>query len=155
MKVGIVVYSQTGHTNLVAEKLKEGLVEAGHSAGIERIITAGNVFPGAKEVRFDSLPVVDTYDAMVFASPVQAFSLSPAMTAYLKQLASLGGKKVACLVTKQLPFYWTGGNRAIAQMKNLCESKDAVVLGSAIVIWRQSRREQQIDEAVARLSSLF
>ncbi len=155
MKIGIVVYSQTGNTHTVAEKLKERFAEAGHSVEIERVITTGDVSPGAKEVRFDNLPAVDTYDALVIASPVQAFSLSAAMREYLKQLPSLENKKIACLVTKQLPFYWTGGNQAVSRIKNICESKGAAVCGSAIVNWQKSRREQKISEAVDLLSGLF
>ncbi len=155
MKIGIVVYSQTGNTHSVAEKLKERFAEAGHSAEIERIITTGNVSPGAKEVGFEHLPSVDAYDALVLASPVQAFSLSAAMREYLKQLSSLENKTIACLVTKQLPFHWTGGNQAVSRMKGICEAKGAAVCGSAIVHWRKSKREQQINEAVDSLSGLF
>ena len=37
MKIGIVVYSQTGNTYQVAEKLQETLSDKGHSVNIERI----------------------------------------------------------------------------------------------------------------------
>ena len=76
------------------------------------------------------------------------------MASYFKQAASLQGKPIACFVTKQLPFYWTGGNRAIRQMKRFCTSKGASVLGSGIVIWGSKQRDQQISEVVDRLSRL-
>jgi len=77
------------------------------------------------------------------------------MTRYLEQIGSLQDKKVACLVTEAFPYPWMGGNRAIRQMKRICESKGAAVCGSGIVNWMKSRRDQQIAEVVDRLSRLF
>ena len=48
-----------------------------------------------------------------------------------------------------------GGNRAIGQMKKICESKGAEVSGSGIINWSKSNREQKIVEVVDRLSGLF
>lgn len=104
MKIGIIVYSQTGNTATAAQKLKEKFETAGHSAQIEKVTTSGEVKPGAKDIRLNNVPSVETYDGLVFASPVHAFSLAPAMAAYLKQLSSLGERKVAFFVTKMLPF---------------------------------------------------
>lgn len=155
MNIGIIVYSQTGNTNSVALKLKEKLATAGHSVNIERVIPAGDVQTGAKDIKFKSRPEVSTYDALVFGAPVEAFSLSQVMKSYLTQVASLKGKKGACFVTKGLPFYWTGGSRAIAQMKKICGSKDATVCGTGIVVWGDKNREKKIAEVVEKLSRLF
>ncbi|MEW5785862.1 MAG: NAD(P)H-dependent oxidoreductase [Bacillota bacterium] len=154
MKIGIIVYSQTGNTYSVALQLKEKLAAAGHAAEIERVTATGNVSPGSKNFQLDTRPAVDSYDALVFAAPVQGFFLSPAMATYLEQLPSLRDKTVACFVTKGLPFYWTGGNQAVGRMKKICESKGAVVCGTEIVNWN-SRRDLIIKECVGRLNSLF
>ena len=154
MNIGMIVYSQTGNTHSVALKLQEKLSAAGHTVTLERIEVSGEVQPG-KPVQFKTLPDAAKYDALVFGSPVQAFSLCQAMVDYLKQVASLQGKKVAFLVTQAFPYPWLGGNRAIRQMKRLCESQGATVCGSGIVNWMKKRREQQIVEVVDRLSSLF
>jgi flavodoxin len=155
MNIGIIVYSQTGNTHSVALKLQEKLTAAGHSANIERVEVSGEARPGTKDFQLTTKPAVDPYDALVFGSPVHGFSLSPAIKRYLEQIAPLQGKKVACLVTKQLPFYWTGGNRTINQMKKLCTAKDGTVCGSGIVIWSSARREQMITDVVEKLCSLF
>jgi len=154
MNIGMIVYSQTGNTHSVALKLQEKLSAAGHAVTLERIEVIGQVEPG-KPVQFKTRPDAAPYDVLVFGSPVQAFSLCQAMVDYLKQVAPLQGKKVACLVTQAFPYPWLGGNRAIRQMKRLCESKGATVCGSGIVNWMKKRREQQIVEVVDRLSSLF
>jgi flavodoxin len=154
MNIGMIVYSQTGNTHSVALKLQEKLAAAGHAVTLERVEVIGEVQPG-KPVQFKTLPDAAEYDALVFGSPVQAFSLCQAMVDYLKQVASLQGKKVAFLVTEAFPYPWLGGNRAVRQMKRLCEAKGAAVCGSGIVNWMKKRREQQIVEVVDRLSGLF
>ena len=154
MNIGLIVYSQTGNTLSVAQKLEQALTKKGHSATLERIEVEGDVTPG-QPVQFKTLPSTEQYDALVFGSPVQAFSLCQAMVEYLKQVAPLEGKRVAGLITQAFPYPWLGGNRAVRQMKRLCQAKDAVVCGSGIVNWMKKRREQQIVAVVDQLSGLF
>ena len=155
MNIGIILYSETGNTYSVSQKLKEKIVKAGHSVNIERLKVIGKVHPSTKDVKFESLPDIEPYDALVFGSPVQAFSLSSAMTAYLSQIKSLLDKKVAFLVTQFFPFPWLGGNRTIGQMKKICESKGSITRGTAIINWSKPSREKQITEMVEKLSKLF
>ena len=155
MKIGIIVYSQTGNTNSVAEKLKEKLQAMGHTVNVERLTTVGGVQKDAKNIRIEKLPDLGAYDALVFGAPVQAFSLAPAMAVYMTQLPSLGGKKIACFVTKGLPFSWTGGNRALKQMKKRCEAMGGKVSGTGIVYWSSKERENHIGEVVNKLSGFF
>lgn len=155
MKIGIILYSQTGNTYSVSLKLKAKLITAGHSVDIEQLKAVSEVRPGIKDVRFEKLPDTAPYDALVFGSPVQAFSLSSAMASYLTQIASLKGKKVAFLVTQFFPYPWMGGNRTVGQMKKICESKGAAVCEAEIVNWLNPSREKRITEVVEKLSKLF
>jgi NAD(P)H dehydrogenase (quinone) len=155
MNIGIIVYSQTGNTLSVAQKLKEKLTAAGHIADIEQIIVTGDVSPGKRQFVLTAIPTVDPYEGLVFATPVQAFSLNPVMAAYLEQLPSLNEKKFACLITKHLPFSWTGGKQAIAKMKNVCTARGAAFRGAEIAVWSGSRRPQNIENCVNNLSKLF
>jgi len=155
MNIGIIVYSQTGNTLSVAEKLREKLTAAGHTASLEKVTVAGGRKPGDKSFQLETKPDPETYEAVVFGSAVEAFSLSPVLTAYLKQVGSLEGKKVACLVTQFFPYPWMGGNRAIRQMRKLCQSKGATVAGSGVVNWAKFRRDKTTAKAVDRLSGLF
>jgi flavodoxin len=154
MKIGIIVYSQTGNTLSVAEKLEKKLSGAGHSVKLERVTASGDARPH-KKVELMNKPHVDKYEALVFGSPVMAFSLAAPMKSYLEQLGSLKGKQVACFVTKGLPGNWTGGNKAIGIMKKTCESKGAIIIGTEIIKWRGKNLDQEIDGAVDRLSGLF
>lgn len=154
MKIGIIVYSRSGNTYSVAAKLKENLQANGHTVNIEQLTPAGGTSNNAKNIQFEKLPDVNAYDALIFGTPVHGFSVSQEMTAYMKQLPSIQGKKVACFVTKGLPFKWTGGNRAISQMKEACESRDGIVGETGIVIWGKNR-DKDIKEVVERFSKSF
>ena len=155
MKIGIIVYSQTGNTFSVATKLKESLSAAGHSATLEQVKVAGERKPGTRGFKLETLPNVAPYDGLVFGAAVEAFSLSPVMRGYLDKVPSLQQKKVACLVTQAFPYPWLGGNRAARQMRRLCESKGATVCGSGVVNWMRSRRDQRIAGVVDRLGKLL
>jgi flavodoxin len=155
MKIGIIVYSRTGNTQSVAEKLKEKLAAGGHSVEIARVVPEDGVQPVQRNPALKTRPAVDAYEALVFGSPVQAFSLAQVTDSYLSQLDSLAGKKVALLVTEALPYPWMGGNRAVSRMKKLAASKGAEVLGFGIVNWSRRDREQRISRVVDDLAGLF
>ena len=152
MNIGICVYSQTGNTASVAKEIEKKLSAADHNVKIEMITVEGEVKPGKSDYQFKTVPDLGKYDVLVFGSPVQAFSLSSVMSSYLKQIESLQNKKVACFLTKGLPFNWTGGNRAIRQMRKICEGKNAEIFDTGIIKWVAKRREKDIDEIVNRLS---
>ncbi len=155
MNIGIIIYSNTGNTRFVAGKLKERLLVSGHSSEIEEIEVEGEASPLKKDFRFKNEPDLHKYDAAVFGSPVQAFSLNPVMEAYLSRINSFQGKKAACFVTKRLPFKWTGGTRAVERMKKICTEKGGFVQGKGIVIWSSSKRNAMIDDVVKEISITF
>ncbi len=155
MNIGVVVYSWSGHTLSVAEKLKEKLSASGHSTELLKVKVDGERKRGARDFQLGALPDIGRFDGLVFGAAVEAFSLSPVLTEYLKQIDSLQGKKVGCLVTQQFPYPWMGGNRAIGQVKKLCRAKGATIVGSAVVNWAKSRRETTTAAAIDRLSKLF
>jgi menaquinone-dependent protoporphyrinogen IX oxidase len=155
MNIGIVVYSQTGNTRSVAAKLQEALSAAGQRASLEEVKLAGERAQGTRTFQLAPLPSLAGYDALVFGSSVEAFSLSPVMVAALAAVPTLERKRVACLVTQAFPYRWLGGNRAARQMRKLCEAKGARVLGSDVVNWMGAGREDRMARAVARLSKLL
>jgi flavodoxin len=154
MKIGIIVYSQTNNTYSVAQKFQEKLLEAGNEVNIERVIPVGDVNPGSKNIEFENNPDINEYDALILGSPVHAFSLAPAMKIYLDQIPQIQDKKAALFVTKGLRFNWTGGTRAIGQMKKICQSKGGMILGTGIVVWNK-QRDEKIAELVEEFSRLF
>ena len=152
MKVGIIVYSQSGNTLSVAEKLEKAIKSAGHTVTLERVEA---VSEGSNPVnRLKSAPDITPYDAIIFASPVQAFSLAQAMKLYLSQISDITGKQAYCFVTQHFKKAWLGGNHAVRQITAACKAKGGEVIWSGVVNWSGSTREKQIDDIVTRLSSI-
>jgi len=156
MKIGIVVYSWSGNTLSVGEKLAAELRANGHTAELVEVKVVGERAQGAREFELDVPPDLASFDGIVFGSAVEAFSLSPVMKAYLKKkVGPLAGKRVACLVTQQFPFPWMGGGNAIRQMRRLCLAKGAEIVGTAVVNWAKARREKTTAVAIEKLKGCF
>jgi hypothetical protein len=155
MNIGIIVYSQTGHTLEVCGKLKDRLIGEGRAVTLEQVTVVGERTPQTKSFELEARPDPASYDAIIFASYVEAFSLCRVMDRYLRGIESLQGTKVACLVTEQFPYPWMGGNHAIRQMQKLCRSKGATIRGEAVVNWSQSRRDKTMAAALTKLSKAF
>lgn len=146
MKIGIVLYSQTGNALSVAEKLQARLEGVGHDVSIERL-------PGAGEapVNVD----VAKYEGLIFASPVQAFRLAQPMDAFLSGLPALDGRPCACYVTKSFANDWTGGNKAVSQLRRAIEGRGGRVAGHGILAWNSKTRDEDVAALVEKFAGLF
>lgn len=151
MNIGIIAFSQSGNTESVARKIEESFSSTAHNVKVDMITVKGEVKPEIKKYKFGNKPEVDQYDFLIFASSVQAFSLNSVMKYYLNQLDSLEKKRFFSIVTKALPFNWTGGTRAIKQMKEICKSKGAENCGNGIVHWREKTRSADINEVLCKV----
>lgn len=157
MKIGIVVYSQTGNTESVAKKVAEGLKAKGHEVDYLKVELHQKVEGSdpVTDANFKSMPKIGGYDAYVFGSFVEAFSLNRAMTYYLGQLDPVNAP-AACLTTQGLMAPWMGANRTQRQMKQLLIGKGARILGSANVVWfKEDLREERSQQAVDAICALF
>jgi flavodoxin len=150
MKVGLIVYSQTGNTLGVAEKIRDVIQEKGHEVALERVQTEGDTNKG-EPLRLVGAPDPNGYDAVVFASPVQAFNLAQGMKLYFRQVPEFETGKICCFVTQHLPKPWLGGNKAIRQMQAFCNKAGKAVAKTGIVNWKNAQREEQIDAVVASI----
>ena len=155
MNIGIIVFSETGNTKGVADLLEQKLSAAGHSVKTEQVVPEGNAKPGMRNIKFSLKPIAGPYDGVIFASPVQAFSLAAGMKTYLQQVDSLKNKKIAAVVTKQLPGKWTGGNQAIGGIKKLCRKAGGSLAESGIIVWSSPKRVQMIEEVTNRVTECF
>lgn len=154
MKIGIIIHSYTGNTYEVARKLQNKLIESGNDVEIQRVSMVGGDKPKNEDIVIENPPDVEKYDALIFGSPVHAFSLSKAMQTYLEQLPTLQNKKIALFVTKNLRFEWTGGTRAIGQMKKISQSKGGEIVGTGIIVWNKNR-DKKIGEIANKFKALF
>lgn len=154
MKIGIVIHSYTGNTLEVAQKIQDNFLENGKDVEIQRVSMVGGDKPRGKDINFETLPDLEKYDALIFGSPVHAFSLSLAMKTYLEQIQSLKDKKIVLFVTKGNRFNWMGGNQAIKKMSKICQSKGGILLGSGIIVWNK-QRDQKITKLIHEFSGLL
>lgn len=155
MKIGIIVYSHTGNTYSVAQKLQESLTAAGHFVEIEKVTVVNDNEMNAQKIQFRNRPDTDKYDALIFGSPVRGASLSAPMTAYLSQIGALKEKNIFCYVTQFFPFPSMGGNRAIKQITKILESKGVKVSKTGIVNWSNLRRGKMILDVVEKAGGMF
>ena len=155
MKLGIILFSHTGNTRSIGEDLKRKLMKAGHNVKIEEVQPDGDPQKMGNDIKFKTKPSVKGYDAIIFGSPVWGFSLPPMMKGYLNDIGSLKGKKIALFVTKKLPFHWTGGNRTVSQMENICSSKGGIISGKGVIVYGKSGPEKNKEGILNRLSNPF
>ena len=146
MKKAIVIYSKTGNTRVVAQKLAQSM----HSEIFE--VKAVSDDPNILLPQLTEKPDVSGFDHLVFASPVHGFSLAKIMESYLKQLSDLTDKTVDLFITHHFPFAWMGGNRALKQMKRIVEAKKGIVGKMTSVNWTSKKREQVIDDMIQSYS---
>jgi flavodoxin len=150
MKVGIIVYSQTGNTYEVAEKLEEKISSSDHTVKLDRITIQGK--PSATDIKFENKPEVGPYDVIVFGAPVQGFNLAVVMKKYLEEIGSLNGKKIHLFITKGMSNKWSGGNGAIKKMKKISEEKGATVGETGIIFWKKKHRERMTNEVIDKIA---
>ena len=155
MNIGIIVHSQTGNTKAVAEVLSQKLQSKGHVVTIENILPDNEQEMDPSKIKLDHLPDLSAYEGIILACPVRAFNVSAAMHACILGLPNLDNRKTALFVTHFFPFAWMGGTPTINKMKSLCKSKNANVVGTGIINWKRSNKEQQIEQMTTRLSSIF
>ena len=148
MKIGIIIYSQTGNTLSVAQRLKKQLTDSGHTVTIERITTQNESDSKPDLVTLTNEPKTNDYDALIFGAPVHAFNAAAAMQAYLTK-QTLKNKPVMVFVTMLFPFAFLGGNGAIKKLCALCSSKGANVTKTGIINWSNAeKREKKITQLI-------
>jgi len=99
MKIGMIIYSYTGKTRLVAEKAAGKLRADGHELAF--IFIEPKEPLNLKEVEFEikEIPATMYFDALVLGTPVHGGRMSAPMRSFLKQRTSLGGLDIVFLAT--------------------------------------------------------
>ena len=154
MKILIVFYSFSWNTQRACFFLQERLKEAGHQADCidlrprneEQIFLKQCANAAFKKVipLLECKHDVSLYDMIVFASPVWAFTIAPALATYFCRLNDLESKKIACLVTYGSGV---GAQRALRVMEASVQKwRGAVVFSKAISGFKTKQRGYLKDE---------
>jgi flavodoxin len=147
MKVGIILYSQTGNTRSVANRLETALANAGHDVMLMEVMISGN----APNIELTEKPDPSPFDLVVFGGPVQGFDASLPMKRYLSAMPEMAGKRFICFATQQLPFKWMGGERSVRSMRKLAEDKGGHFVGHGVINWSRADRETRIERMLAHI----
>jgi hypothetical protein len=155
MKIGIIVHSHSGFTYQAASDLRGALEAAGHQVTLARIKTKPDYRPVEPVSALAQAPRAEGYDALVLASPVNAFRLGNAMTAWIGQAAIPAGVPLAAFVTMGFPFGWMGGTAALGTLARLCAAKGATVGVRRAINWHTPRRAGQQAEMARAFLEYF
>jgi len=152
--IGLIVYSHTGHTAKVSEKLFSRLEGAGEV--VEKVVLqpSGTFSMSAERVALGHLPAVDRFSKLVLGTPVHGGRMAAPMRTFLEDVPTLEGIQVVFLLTHFFPRQW-GAVQTIEAMEALCQSKGAQVLGSADVAWLGLGRKRRIKRCVVQAESLL
>ena len=154
MKIGIVVFSNTGHTAKLAKLIAKKLTENNHAVELLPLEIAGRTSPVAVSVALKSTPLIDEFDAVIFGFPVWGGKPPVVMSTYLDRVGSLEGKKAACFATHFFFPAW-GGNQSLNMIKGICKSKGADFLGTGSVQWFSLRRNALMNKVAEEISAYF
>ena len=157
MKIGIIFYSQTGNTRMVAERVKNALIAEGHEVVIDAIEvqkTINEERAVSATATLTHIPNTDAYEGIIFAAPVQGFSLARIVPSYFEHVGSLENKKIAHYVLHHLPMFF-GGKSAIRKLDRLIRSKGGVSLAHFDVRSADENKEVVIEAGVQQLCALF
>lgn len=155
MNIGIIVFSKTGNTLSVAEKLRDKLIETGNNVALEQVTASNDLEMDPKMVALTNQPSVHCYEVLVFAAPVYGGRLPAVMQVYLQGIPPLDGKLVAGFLTQAFPFPWMGGNQALKGMANLVEAKGGKLSAAGVINWLfPGKRKALIAETVKKIAAI-
>ena len=148
MKILILVYSKTGNTVSVIERLLP-LLEKKHKVTLLRVSEAGD------GTIVENIPAdISVFDHVLVATPVQGFMPSAAILSALNLITSFADKHVDILLTQYFRWAALGGNQSIKRLKTIINEKHGHVRHATIVNWSSRKREQQIVAALELLGNL-
>jgi len=150
MKIGIIYYSETGHTLQACEALKTKFEELGHSVDLKAV----TVIDIKTDKTLKDCPEVLNYDLIIFGTPVQGFSLPIPMAEYLKKIHLPLNQKIGVLITQYFKVSWLGANHTIRQLLNAIEISKPDLYAYSIIHWSSKRRLDQLTKAIDKFANI-
>ena len=144
MKVGIIYYSETGHTLAACEALADAFRVVGHTAELARI----TVHDVKTDRTLKAIPVAEGYDYLVLGTPVQAGSPPLPVLTYLKQIRLKPGQPVGVIITQFFPWNCLGGTRTLRLIEAAFSRTAADIKAFGIIHWSSRKRAAQLAAAI-------
>ena len=137
MKIGIVFYSFSGNTRRVCSFLRQRIAKENREVKLFDLKLkkeASAFFEQCRQAFFRVKPElkgsdfsIEEYDYIIFASPVWAFTITPALRSYLEKIKNLNGKAVACFLTYGSGV---GSQKALRELQKTIEAKQGSLIFS-------------------------
>lgn len=148
MNIGLIVYSKSGNTRQIAEKMKINVEEQDHE--VELISINPEKQPGFfkavwSAIRQKTLPItndsldVSSYDIVFIGNPVWAGKPAPFIKTMLEKTIGFDGKKTAVFITcggGEKP-----GSDVIELMKSYAQKKGADVMDDSLIVHMNRKGE--------------
>ena len=162
MKVAIISYSFSGNTKracvFLMEKIKEKNIEAAifdlKPSREEKkfLLQCRDAFYKHKIEIQNPVSELNTYDFVIFASPVWAFTFAPALRAYLENIKDLTDKKCACFLTYGSGM---GKNKALEELEEILKAKGARILFSKNIPGSKTKDKEYLEEQFKSLVDII
>jgi len=162
MNAAIIFYSFSGNTRRTAQFLKERLGSKGLTVDLIDLKLKEDVktfFKQCQHALFKKTPELtgadynlEKYDFIVFASPVWAFTIAPALRSYLGHISSLENKKAACFLT-----YGSGSGsaKALRELEGFLREKGAHIMFSKNLSGFRTKNAAYLEERLRPLLEII
>ena len=156
MKIAIVFYSFSGNTRNLARFIQESF--SGHAAeliDLKLVEEEKNFLKQCRDAAFKKRPELagngfnpEKFDLIVFASPVWAFTFTPALRSVLVKIDNLSNKKVAAVLTCGSG---AGTKKALQELENMLKQKGANVIFTGFIPGHKCTRAVYLNEQLKPL----
>ncbi len=151
-KVAVVFYSFSGNTKRASLFLKKKLEEKGYLCDfvelrpkreVRSFLKQGFMAFLKRELSLEEIKTdLSEYDLVILASPVWAFTITPALRTYLNRVEGLKGRNVGCFLTFGSG---TGKDKALRELKDILEKKGANILFSKTIVGKNTKEEAYLE----------
>ena len=146
MSTGIVIYSYTGHTQTVIEKLADQMEK---KPAIFTLEPARQINLSDLKTPIKSIPDITAYDTIILATPVHGSRMSSPMATFLDETQALKDKKVILLATHFFPHKW-GCAQMFQAIEEECDQIGAEVIHTDDMCWPGLARKAQLAKLIER-----
>jgi flavorubredoxin len=152
MNIGIFIHSQSGHCSAMGMAITHLLREKGNDVDIQLIQPVGKVRPRMKNVTLRTdMPDITPYDALILGGPIWAFTASPVVLAFIKEIPSLKGKKTICFTTSGFPTSISGAKGGLKKLSAELEELGATALEGEAFFWGLWCNKKKMLQAAERI----
>jgi menaquinone-dependent protoporphyrinogen IX oxidase len=158
MLVALIFYSFSGNTRKVCEFLREKILQAGNQPDVVELelkeeetsfMRQGKAAQHRETPELTNLDYnASKYDFVIFASPVWAFTFTPALRTYLTKTIGLDKKKSAAILTCGAAL--TSG-AALKELDNTLKQKGAEVKFTAYIAGNKTKDLKYLENKLSDL----